>query len=192
MSYAEHISDEELKQMPTGAFDGEIIVVEREADINAACDYLLAQPVIGFDTETRPSFVAGRMNSVALLQLSSATRCYLFRLCRMRLDKAILKVMESKRTLKIGADIKGDLNAMLKLRKFRPAGMVDLQSMVEQYGIKEKSVRKMSAIVLGCKISKAQRLSNWEASALTPAQQLYAATDAWACYTIYRKLTGGR
>ncbi len=183
-----NISDEELGQLPAGAFGGRVTVIESEDAINEACDYLLRQPVIGFDTETRPAFTAGVKYKVALLQLSTDERCILFRLNKIRLDKAIIKVLENPNVTKVGAAIHDDLKALINLRHFRPRGFADLQQLVGEHGIEARSVRKMAGIMLGIRISKAQRLSNWEASALTPAQQLYAATDAWVCGRMYTEL----
>lgn len=182
------ISNEETAQLPAARFPGEIVVVDNERAIRAACAELAAEPVIGFDTETRPSFRPGVHNRVALLQLSTPRRCFLFRLCRIPLDREILRILESRRILKIGAAVSGDLSALRELRRFRDGGFVDLQSIVGEWGIEEKSLRKMSAIVLGCRVSKAQRLSNWEAANLTGQQQMYAATDAWSCIRIYERL----
>lgn len=183
-----NISNEELAALPLAQFPGRITVVDREEMLAEACAELMGRRAIGFDTETRPSFTSGISNKVALLQLSTPDHCFLFRLCKLRLDKALIRVLESPDVLKIGAAVRDDIKGMQKLRHYKPAGFIDLQSIVENYGIAEKSVRKMAAVTLGIRISKAQRLSNWEASTLTPAQQLYAATDAWVSLEIYRKL----
>lgn len=187
--YRENISNEEVNALPVGAFGGQIVVVDTPEAIVLACEYLGAQPVIGFDTETRPSFTKGVSNKVSLLQLSSGERSFLFRLNKVAMERPLLRLMESRTTLKIGAAIRDDLKGLQQLRQFTPKGFIDLQSIVGTYGISELSVRKMAAITLGLKISKAQRLSNWEAASLTPAQQLYAATDAWISREIYMKLT---
>ena len=113
---------------------------------------------------------------------------FLCRLCKIPLDKAIVKILENKEILKIGADVKGDLRALHNIRHFQEAGFVDLQELAGEWGIEEKSLRKLSAIVLGQRVSKAQRLSNWEAAQLTDKQQFYAATDAWVCTRIYDRL----
>lgn len=183
------ISNDQTAQLPAAQFAGEIVVVEHQNQIEAACQELAREAVIGFDTETRPSFKAGVHYRVSLLQLSTPKRCFLFRLCRIPLDKAILRLLEDPKVLKIGAAVGGDLSGLKELRHFREAGFVDLQQIIEQWGIEEKSIRKMSAITLGERVSKAQRLSNWEAATLTPQQQMYAATDAWICGRIYEKLT---
>ena len=182
------IDNNETAQLPAIEFKGEICIIDHEEQIEEACRYLAAQPVLGFDTETRPSFKVGVTYRVSLLQLSSAERCYLFRLNRIPLAKPLLQLLENAQLPKIGADVAGDLRSLGQLRHFRAAGFIDLQQEVGAWGIEEKSLRKMSAIVLGKRVSKAQRLSNWESSTLTDKQQLYAATDAWACLRIYKRL----
>ena len=187
-NFIDKISNEQTALLPAVEFRGEIRIVEHERDIAAACKTLAEQPVIGFDTETRPSFRPGVTFRVSLLQLSTPTVCYLFRLNKIPLAKPILQLFEDRRILKIGADVAGDIRSLLALRRFRPGGFVDLQQLAPDWGIEEKSLRKLSAIVLGKRVSKAQRLSNWEAATLTDKQQLYAATDAWVCTRIYEQL----
>ncbi len=182
------ISNEESAKLPSLKFEGEIIVVDKVEQIEAACRDIARYPIIGFDTETRPSFKAGVSYKVALLQLSTPIKSYLFRLNKIPLDRAILSILERKDIIKLGADVAGDLRALRALRNFKENGFIDLQHIIAGYGIGEKSLRKMSALVLGYRISKAQRLSNWEATKFTPQQMTYAATDAWACIEIYNKL----
>ncbi len=182
------IDNEQTAKLPAIEFRGEIRIIDREEQVEEACRYLASQPLIGFDTETRPSFKAGVMYRVSLLQLSAEGRCYLFRLNKIALSKPILRLLESPTLKKIGADVAGDLRSLRQLRHFRDGGFIDLQTIASEWGIEEKSLRKLSAIVLGQRVSKAQRLSNWESSTLTEKQQLYAATDAWACIRIYEKL----
>lgn len=188
MIFQPTITNEQTAALSPAQFDGKIIVVESERQVEQMIKHLSSQRVIGFDTETRPSFKAGVSNKVALLQLSSHTRCYLIRLCRMKFHNQILKILSNPAILKIGADVKGDIHSLHALRNFKEQGFIDLQQIISEWGIEEKSLRKMSAIVLGQRVSKAQRLSNWEATQLTPQQQLYAATDAWVCIQIYEKL----
>ena len=187
-NFIDKISNEQTALLPAVEFRGEIRIVEHERDIAAACKTLAEQPVIGFDTETRPSFRPGVTFRVSLLQLSTPTVCYLFRLNKIPLAKPILQLLEDRRILKIGADGAGALRSLRQIRHFRDGGFVDLQGIAPEWGIGEKSLRKLSAIVLGRRVSKAQRLSNWEAATLTDKQQLYAATDAWVCTRIYEQL----
>ena len=177
ITFQNSISNEEAALLPAIEFRGPIVVVDSEPRLRQACRYLAAQPL-----------QAGVVNRVALLQLSSPEQSFLFRLCKIPLDKAIVKILENKEILKIGADVKGDLRALHNIRHFQEAGFVDLQELAGEWGIEEKSLRKLSAIVLGQRVSKAQRLSNWEAAQLTDKQQFYAATDAWVCTRIYDRL----
>lgn len=187
-NFTDKISNEEAAQLPAIEFGGEIRIIDQEHDIDEACRVLAAEPVIGFDTETRPSFRPGVTFRVSLLQLSTPRVCYLFRLNKIPLAKPILQLLENREVLKIGADVAGDLRSLRQIRHFRDGGFIDLQAIAPQWGIGEKSLRKLSAIVLGQRVSKAQRLSNWEAATLTDKQLLYAATDAWVCIRIYERL----
>lgn len=186
--FQQHISNEDTAKLPAVLFEGPIVIVDDEKQVEAACRDLASSPVLGFDTETRPSFRPGISYRVSLLQLSTPQLCFLFRLNKIPLAKPILQVLETDSILKIGADVAGDLRSLRQIRHFRDGGFVDLQALAPQWGIGEKSLRKLSAIVLGQRVSKAQRLSNWEAATLTDKQQLYAATDAWVCIRIYEQL----
>jgi ribonuclease D len=188
MGFQSTITNEQTAELNSAHFDGEIVVVTREGQIEEAYKDLAAAKIIGFDTETRPSFKAGVTNKVSLLQLSTHKRCYLIRLCRTKLHPLILKILSNAQIKKIGADVAGDIRSLHALRNFKERGFIDLQQIAQYWGIEEKSLRKMSALVLGERVSKAQRLSNWEANTLTPQQQMYAATDAWVCIAIYEKL----
>ncbi len=182
------ISNEAVAELPAVEFHGDITVIDDEAQIEAACRELVESKIVGFDTETRPSFRAGVTYKVSLLQLSTPKHCFLFRLNKIPLAKPILQLLEDKHVLKIGTDVSGDLRSLRQLRHFRDGGFVDLQSIAPDWGIEDKSLRKISSIVLGKRVSKAQRLSNWEATAFTDKQKIYAATDAWVCIQIYNRL----
>ena len=188
MSFIATIDNDTVASLPAARISGRIVIVDSEEQVEAACADLARCDIIGFDTETRPSFRAGVSYKVSLLQLSTPDTCYLFRLSRIRLDNRILKVLGSREIIKVGADIMGDIRSLHALRDFKADGFVDLQHEVIRWGIEEKSLRKLSAIVLGERVSKAQRLSNWEAEQLTLQQQEYAATDAWVCPRILEHL----
>ena len=188
MAFIESISNEEVAALQAVQFEGEIIIVETAEALEQACTHLAAQTILGFDTETRPSFTAGVTNKVALLQLYGGGKCFLIRLNRVQMTKQLTDILHNPNIIKVGAAVKNDIVGLSKLRHFTAGGFVDLQDIVENYGIKDKSLRKISGIVLGKKVSKAQRLSNWEAKTLTLQQQVYAATDAWVCVEIYNHL----
>lgn len=188
MAFRHTIDNDTVAALPAARFPGRIVVVETNEQAEEACLELQRHTMIGFDTETRPSFRAGVSYKVALLQLSTEDVCYLFRLSQIRLSNSIIKILGSKQIIKVGADVTGDIRSLHALRHFHADGFVDLQVEASRWGIEEKSLRKLSAIVLGERVSKAQRLSNWEATILTEQQQEYAATDAWVCTRILRTL----
>lgn len=155
-----------------------------------AVAYLRRQKVIGFDTESRPCFSASQPHyGVSLLQLSGKERAFLFRVKLMGgIPKSLRKILANNQIIKVGAAVTDDVRGLKKHHDFEPKAFVDLQKMVWEYGIKDKSVKKMAAIILGVRISKTQQLSNWEAETLSESQQAYAATDAWICREMYYKL----
>ncbi len=184
------ISPEEIGALELASFPGEIVVIDEEGPAyDAALRYLKRQKVLGFDTETRPTFTPDQhSNGTALLQLSGGGRAFLFRLKTLGLPRSLAAILARPGIIKVGAATQDDIKGLQKLTRFSPKGFVDLQSIVWEYGIRDKSVKKMTAIILGVKISKAQQLSNWEAERLSESQQRYAATDAWVCREMYLKL----
>lgn len=190
--YIEHITSEQINLLPLAQLDSEIVIADTTAVALDAVEYLMAQHIIGFDTETRPSFKKGVSNQVSLLQLSDEKYSFLFRLNILKLENKFFKPLEKENIIKVGAAVRDDIKGLQRLRNFTPRGFVDLQTIIKDYGISDLSLRSMAAIVLGTKISKAQRLSNWESQQLTPNQQLYAATDAWICHKIYNELLASK
>lgn len=188
MDFQPTISKELLHALPIAAFPGEIRLVDRFDQVDAAIQYLRQQPVIGFDTETKPSFSTTVNHTVALVQLSTADVCYLFRLNLIGMPTALVHLLNDPNVLKIGLSLRDDFRALSPRAVISQHGFIDLQIFVKKMGIEETSLTKLFAIIFGQRISKSKRLSNWEANPLTDAQQLYAATDAWACYEIYTHL----
>ncbi len=188
--YIETITPELLDKLDYASFPGKIFVIDSVgAEFNRAIAYLRSQKVIGFDTETRPCFGPNQPRyGVALLQLSGPEKAYLFRIKNLGMHRRLCNLLADKRIIKVGAAIHDDIRGLQKLREFEPAAFVDLQKIVWEYGIKDKSVKKMTAIILGFRISKTQQLSNWEAETLSESQCKYAATDAWVCREMYLKL----
>ena len=188
--YIESITPELLDKLEYASFPGKIFVIDSVgAEFNRAIAYLRSQKVIGFDTETRPCFGPNQPRyGVALLQLSGPEKAYLFRIKNMGMHRRLCNLLADKRIIKVGAAIHDDIRGLQKLREFEPGSFVDLQKIVWEYGIKDKSVKKMTAIILGFRISKTQQLSNWDAEALAESQCKYAATDAWVCREMYLKL----
>ena len=176
--------------MPKVLFPGRIFVIYTESDAEKAVAYLKDQRIVGVDTETRPSFKRGTTHKVALLQISTQDTCFLFRLNRIGMPDSLQEFLMSD-TLKIGLSLKDDFNLLRKRQDMHPdrGNWIELQEYVGKFGIEDRSLQKIYANLFGEKISKNQRLSNWEADVLSEGQKLYAATDAWACVEIYNCLS---
>ena len=174
--------------MPIAAFEGEVIVVDREEQIAEAVAYLKKQRTIGVDTEARPSFQRGTHYPTALVQIATHERCYLFRLTHIGMPQELADIFADPKICKVGLAFKDDINGLRRRRNFVPANCIDVQSLVAQYGILDLGLQKIFAICFGKKISKTQQLTNWENTHLTPEQARYASTDAWATLLIYEDL----
>lgn len=171
-------------------FRGDVFVVSDYGDFHRAIAMVNRESVLGFDTETKPSFKKGWRNKVSLLQLATEKHAWLFRLSRIGFPPELVEVLENPNIVKIGLALRDDLHSLHTLRPFKPQNMIDLQKIVAQYGITAQGLRKLAAIVLGVRISKSQQVTNWENPVLSESQVLYAATDAWVCYAIWKKLNG--
>ena len=177
-----------IKDLPHVLFEGRIIVVVSQSEAQRAVDYLLSQPILGVDTETRPSFRKGVIHKVALLQVSSHDTCFLFRLNYTGMTADIIRLLEDTTVPKVGLSLHDDLMMLHKTAAFTPGNFIELQHCVRELGIEDLSLQKLYANFFGQKISKTQRLTNWEADVLNDKQKLYAATDAWTCIKLYEEL----
>ena len=188
--YNESLADEVVKNLPLLQFDGKVTLVDNMEVFYRVIDEVGRSGIVGFDTETKPSFRKGRRNVVSLLQLADNNSAWLFRLNMIGLPPELAALLADESLNKVGVAIHDDIKALRSVSPFEPGGFIDLQSIVADHGIKQLGLKKLSAIVLGYRISKSQQVSNWEASELTGSQQLYAATDAWVCRRIYLALNG--
>jgi len=187
--FKESITKEELTDLPLKWFEGEIVLVDDYEKMRYATRILSKQSVVGFDTETRPSFKKGVVNKVSLLQLSTKKQAFLFRLNKIGLPNEIVDILANPDIVKPGVAIRDDIKGLQHLRNFNPRGFVELQDYAKELGIQNFSLKKLTAIVLGFRISKTQQLSNWEADSLSGAQEIYAATDAWTALEIFRNFS---
>ncbi|MGB4293035.1 MAG: 3'-5' exonuclease [Bacteroidales bacterium] len=188
--YLNNITPEELSNYRVGYFSGRIIVIDSMESFRLHSDLLTGRKILGFDTETKPSFRKGRRNRVSLLQLAYDNTALLFRLNKIGMPGELVKLLSDPGIIKVGVAIHDDIRVLQDLKHFNPGGFIDLQKLVKEYGIESAGLKKIAAIVLGFRISKSQQVTDWEAPVLSEAQKVYAATDAWVCYEVYRKLTG--
>ncbi len=188
-NFSNNITKEEIDKLPLKYFKGKIVLIDTLELLAEAIDELKETKYLGFDTETRPSFIKGIKNpyKVALLQLSTKNKAFLIRLNKVGLPKQLANILEDKNIVKIGLAISNDLRMLKQYSNFKEQNFIDLATYSSEYhNIECNSLKKLTAIVLGFKISKSQQLSNWENNELTEAQQRYAATDAWICYEIFK------
>ncbi len=187
-TYQSTITKEEIAELPLIKFTGEIIVIDNKEKLDKIIPFLKNEKILGFDTETRPAFKKGLIYNVALLQLSSNEKAYLFRLNKIGLPNSLKEILNDENILKVGIAIRDDIRILQKLNYFEPNAFIGLQKFVKQFNIENNGMKKLVAIVLKSRISKSQQLSNWGNETLTQAQLDYAATDAWVCYKIYEVL----
>ncbi|MDR1415784.1 MAG: 3'-5' exonuclease domain-containing protein 2 [Prevotellaceae bacterium] len=186
--FSQHITHEEIEALPYVAFGGKITIVDKPEKVAAAVSCLMQEKILGYDTETRPTFTRGVYYGVSLVQLSSADHAFLFRIDKIGIPPTLVALLQDKQALKVGVAINEDIRGMQRVGAFKPQGFIDLQKFTEAYGIEDKALKKIAAIVLNLRISKSQQTSNWAAARYSAEQKLYAATDAWVCREIYLKL----
>lgn len=182
------ISDEEINALPIEVFEGEMVMVEDETAMAEMVEELLEHDTIGFDTETRPAFTKGVTYKIALLQLAIPNKVFLIRVHKVGISHDLGRIFQNKNIVKAGVAIHDDIKGMRKFNDFTPLGFVDLQDMSKQKGLEVFSLKKMAALLMNVRISKRQRLTNWEADELTLPQKVYAATDAYVSLELYHKL----
>jgi len=189
--YKENITAEELAEHELSWFKGEIVLVDNLKTFYEVFPRLLRSDLLGFDTETRPTFKKGKKNAVSLIQLSTGDLACLFRINKIGMPNELVDLLSDPVVIKAGVAVHDDVRFLKGVRKFAPEGFVDLQTLVKDFGIQSSGLKKLAAIVLGFRISKRQQVTDWEAEQLSEAQQIYAATDAWVCHQIYKKLVNG-
>ena len=177
-----------ISTLPLIRFEGKIITVISESEASRAVDFLLSQPILGIDTETKPTFKRGVIHQVALLQVATHDLCFLFRLNYLGLSPSVVRLLLDRTVPKVGLSLHDDLHMLHKRGEFQAGSFIDLQNVVKEIGIEDMSLQKLYANLFGMRISKAQQLSNWQADVLSDKQKVYAATDAWACIVIYEEL----
>ena len=164
------ISKDEVNQLDIKAYTGKITVVEDSAAVNDCIKQIRKSSIIGFDTESRPSFKKNQNFGVSLIQIATENEVFLFRINLTGFQQSIIKLFENPSILKVGVSIHDDIARLKQLKNFNAKGFIELQQLTDEYGIHCNSLKKLTAIVLGFRVSKAQQLSNWEATKLSDAR----------------------
>ena len=183
--FPERLNKEHIKNFPIMSFKGKMHLIKEKKDLKEALKILRRESVLGFDTETRPSFKKGENYSVSLLQLSTSDEAFLFRLNHLGLPDDLVSLLAEPDILKVGVAILDDVRALRKLKKFDAEGFVELANIGSELGIVTCGLRNLAAIFFGVRISKKAQLTNWERPEFNSGQALYAATDAWICLKMY-------
>lgn len=182
------ITPEEINNLPLRSYKGKVHVIHDPNRLGRVAEEINAHDIVGFDTETRPSFKKGQIYQVSLLQLAIPKKVFLIRLNHTGITQELTDLFANPRIIKAGVGIRDDLKAMQRLRNFQPAGCCELSTMAKEAGLQVESVKKLAALLLGFRISKSAQTSNWEVATLTQKQIEYAATDAWVCLELFHKL----
>lgn len=182
------LDKEYIKDLPLVSFPGKIITVNSEREADKAVPFLLSKDILGVDTETRPSFKKGQQHKVSLLQVATEDICFLFRLNYIGMVTSVISLLSNTDVPMVGLSWHDDLAALQKRMEFKPGLFIDIQDIIGDIGIEDKSLQKLYANIFKQKISKRQRLTNWDADVLSDKQMSYAAIDAWACVRLYKEI----
>ncbi|MDR0466098.1 MAG: 3'-5' exonuclease domain-containing protein 2 [Deltaproteobacteria bacterium] len=186
--YSRKLRSEEINELPIVRYEGEVRLVRTENELAQALDFLAQEELLGFDTETRPSFRKGKINQPALIQLAASDRIFLMQLAFVPFGAGLASLLSEAKILKVGVGIQSDMRELGKLHPFEGAGAVDLGDLARALKLPTQGLRNMAANLLGLRISKGPRCSNWSLTDLSPRQIAYAATDAWIGRELYLKM----
>jgi ribonuclease D len=190
MKYRREITKEEIALLPHGKYKGVVQLIEDREEAIFALEELSASKIIGIDTEARPAFKKGQSFPVSLVQLASEEKVYLIRTLATGPLPLLKDILEERSITKVGIAIHDDLKDLSRSLSHSSRNIIDLNKFAQQHGFVSIGARKLAALVLNIRISKAQQVSNWENPVLSQAQIDYAATDAWLCREVYLRLTG--
>lgn len=182
------LTREEINALPLRCYEGEVHLIRTMEQWLEALPALRKDGILGFDTETRPTFRKGKLNAPALIQLATADSVYLVQLGSLPFDDNIASLLADPSIIKVGVAIKEDMQALARIHPFEAAGLVDLGQLAHKYDLPSRGLRTLAASLFGWRISKGSQCSNWSAPKLSPRQVAYAATDAWIGRMIYLRL----
>ena len=186
--FPNHILKSDVQQLPLIRFGGKIHVVDNLNKLRGALDIIGKESILGFDTETKPTFVKGDYNHTALVQFATMEEAFLIRINQIGIPDMLKSILENKNILKIGVSLRDDIKDLKRVSSFKPHGFIDLNNVAKELGITQIGIKSLTGIFLQKRISKGQQTSNWENKHLSRAQQGYAATDAWICMKMYDSL----
>ena len=179
------IPHDELMRLPVVRYHGPIRSVANATDLHRALNEIRSERVIGFDTETRPTFRKGQLHAPSLVQIATSHAVHLFQLSRLDCSQTLAEVFSNAQIIKAGIALARDFSELQKLFPFTPANVVDLGEIAKRRGVEQTGLRNLAGLFLAGRITKGPQTSNWARANLSPSQVCYAATDAWACRELY-------
>jgi ribonuclease D len=185
MSVTRSISKEAISSLPVRRYEGKVSLVETLRELEEARADIRQERVVGLDTETRPSFKKGEVHLPCLVQAATAQAVYLFQLSRLDVFPTLVELLAKPDVVKTGVGLAHDLRQLKLVFPFAVENVIDLGVIARRRGLGQTGVRNLAGMLLGFRIPKGNRTSNWAAPRLSPAQITYAATDAWACRELY-------
>ena len=180
-----HITKDEINRLPMKQYEGPIHLIRTPDEAEQAAETLKRETLLGFDTETRPTFRVGEYYQPSLLQLAAGSAVFIFQIKLTGLTQGLCDVLSSPGIIKTGVSIRSDVSELRKLSAFEPAGFIELATCAKQAHIQNLGLRGLAALLLGFRVSKREQTSNWAKPELTESQLRYAATDAWLGHEIY-------
>lgn len=186
--FEKEITKQQVNELPLQRYEGKVIVVSTQEQLDVALQELNKATVIGFDTESKPTFRKGDYNPVAMIQMAVPGKVYLIRINLTGFTPELQALFANEKVIKAGISIRDDIKEMQRQAHFEPANVVELNDIAKEAGVKNIGVRSLAGIFLEIRISKGQQTSNWSRETLSEGQIAYAATDAWVCLEIYQKL----
>lgn len=182
------MSHDEIMALPLRRYEGPIEVVRDDEKLAAVVKKCKAAKILGFDTESRPSFRPGQSYPVSIIQLATADAAYIIQLKPIKDPQPIFHLLSDPKVVKAGVALDQDLRKLKQLKEFAPAGFVDIAPLVARIGLRKSGLRSLAAIMLGFRVSKGAQRSNWSLDRLSESQIVYAATDAWISRELYMAL----
>lgn len=183
------ISKEEVMQRPLKSYEGKVIIATDLENTKEALKEIERHKVVGFDTEAKPTFQKGQIRNISLIQVATENKVYLLRTHVIGVSDALHNFLQNPNITKVGIGLLDDFNLLNRLRTFEPQGFLDLNSTFQELGAQNIGARNLAAMVLDIRISKSAQTSNWETETLSEKQIRYAATDAWICLELHKKLS---
>lgn len=179
------LSRDYVNSLPIIRFEGEVKVINDVSSASKIIKKLSREKMLGFDTESKPSFKPGVSHPISLIQISTLKTSYLFQVNGNGLIPLLEPLLTSPKIKKVGVGLAHDINKLKGFNDVTLDGLIDLSLLAKEKGIIQTGARGLTARYLQKRLVKTAQTTNWARSELSEKQKNYAATDAWVCLKIY-------